>query len=104
VLANSNDGGCILTIINLILHSGAHPRMGVNDNLSLNSLGQATTYDAIWLTEVVASDIDNDLQGMPNPYRNINYTLCKEMYRKWEDIISSSIATRFTSQPNEYRQ
>ena len=75
MLANSNDGGCISTIINLVLHSGAHPRMGVND-LSLNSLGQATMDDAIWLTKVVASDLDNDLQGMPsqpNEYRQQNF-------------------------------
>jgi hypothetical protein len=56
--------------------------MGVNDDLSLNSLDQATMDDAIWLTKLVASDIDNDLQGMPNAYRNTSYTLCKEMYRK----------------------
>ena len=49
--------------------------MGVND-LSLNSLGQATMDDAICLTKVVDSDLDNDLQGMPsqpNEYRQQNF-------------------------------
>jgi hypothetical protein len=80
--------------------------MGVNDDMSLNSLGQATKDDAIWLTKLVASAIDNDLRGMPNAYRNTRYTLCKEIYRKWKEcyMIPSSIVTRFTSQPNEYRQ
>jgi hypothetical protein len=51
--------------------------MGVNDDLSLNSLGQATMDDAIWLTKLVASDIDNDLQGMPNAYRNTTHYVRK---------------------------
>ncbi|KAL6599578.1 hypothetical protein ACP70R_045715 [Stipagrostis hirtigluma subsp. patula] len=48
--------------INLELHSGAHPRMGVNDDLSFHPLGQATMEDAAWLAKQVASDIGNDLQ------------------------------------------
>ncbi|WVZ59727.1 hypothetical protein U9M48_009834 [Paspalum notatum var. saurae] len=48
--------------INLELHSGAHPRMGVIDDLSFHPLGQATMGDAVWLAKLVASDIGNDLQ------------------------------------------
>ncbi|CAL4934572.1 unnamed protein product [Urochloa decumbens] len=48
--------------INLELHSGAHPRMGVNDDLSFHPLGQATMEDAVRLAKLVASDIGNDLQ------------------------------------------
>ena len=67
--------------------------MGVND-LSLNSLGQATMDDAIWLTKLVGSDIDNDLQGMPDAYRNISYTLCKEMY----NLMSTGSKTSYHSE------
>jgi len=52
--------------INLELHSGAHPRMGVNDDLSFHPLGQATMEDAAYLAKQVASDIGNDFQGMLN--------------------------------------
>ncbi|RLN16341.1 formimidoyltransferase-cyclodeaminase-like [Panicum miliaceum] len=48
--------------INLELHSGAHPRMGVNDDLSFHPLGQATMEDAASLAKQVASDIGNDFQ------------------------------------------
>ncbi|RLN42280.1 formimidoyltransferase-cyclodeaminase-like [Panicum miliaceum] len=48
--------------INLKLHSGAHPRMGVNDDLSFHPLGQATMEDAASLAKQVASDIGNDFQ------------------------------------------
>ena len=66
--------------------------MSVNDNLSLNSLGQATMDDAIWLTKLVGSDIDNDLQA--NAYRNISYTLCKEMY----NLMSTGSKTSYNSE------
>ncbi|TKV92727.1 hypothetical protein SEVIR_9G178900v4 [Setaria viridis] len=48
--------------INLELHSGAHPRMGVNDDLSFHPLGQATMEDAASLAKQVASDIGNGFQ------------------------------------------
>ncbi|KAG2547675.1 hypothetical protein PVAP13_9KG115300 [Panicum virgatum] len=48
--------------INLELHSGAHPRMGVNDDLSFHPLGQATMEDAASLAKQLASDIGNDFQ------------------------------------------
>lgn len=52
--------------INLELHSGAHPRIGVIDDISFHPLGQATMEEASQLAKLVASDIGNGLQGMLN--------------------------------------
>ncbi|CAN6304445.1 unnamed protein product [Urochloa humidicola] len=51
-----------LSTINLESQSGAHPRIGVVDDLSFHPLGQATMEDAASLAKQVASDIGNDLQ------------------------------------------
>ncbi|TVU46326.1 hypothetical protein EJB05_05852 [Eragrostis curvula] len=48
--------------IKLKSHSGTHPRMGVNDDLSFHPFGEATMDDAACLAKLVASDIGNDLQ------------------------------------------
>ncbi|XP_062215260.1 uncharacterized protein LOC133915892 [Phragmites australis] len=48
--------------INLESQSGAHPRIGVIDDLSFHPLGQATMEGAAWLAKLVASEISNDLQ------------------------------------------
>nr|TKV92725.1 hypothetical protein SEVIR_9G178800v2 [Setaria viridis] len=48
--------------INLNLHSGAHPRMGVNDDLSFHPLGQSAMEDAVSLAKQVASDTGNDFR------------------------------------------
>ena len=52
--------------IDLESQSGAHPRIGVVDDLSFHPLGQATMEDAASLAKQVASDIGNGLQGMSN--------------------------------------
>nr|CAB3494086.1 unnamed protein product [Digitaria exilis] len=51
-----------LSTINLESHSGAHPRIGVVDDLSFHPLGEATMEDAASLAKQVASDIGNGLQ------------------------------------------
>ncbi|CAN6282364.1 unnamed protein product [Urochloa humidicola] len=51
-----------LSTINLESQSGAHPRIGVVDDLSFHPLGQATMEDAASLAKQVASDIGNGLQ------------------------------------------
>ncbi|GJM95783.1 hypothetical protein PR202_ga12561 [Eleusine coracana subsp. coracana] len=48
--------------IELKSHTGTHPRMGVNDDLSFHPFGEATMEDAACLAKLVASDIGNDLQ------------------------------------------
>ena len=52
--------------IDLESQSGAHPRIGVVDDLSFHPLGQATMEDAASLAKQVASDIGNGLQGTSN--------------------------------------
>lgn len=52
--------------INLESHSGAHPRIGVVDDLAFHPLGQATMEDAASLAKLVASDIGNVFQGVFN--------------------------------------
>ncbi|KAF8370154.1 hypothetical protein HHK36_031785 [Tetracentron sinense] len=48
--------------INLELHSGAHPRLGVVDHISFHPLARASLEEAAWLAKSVASDIGNRLQ------------------------------------------
>lgn len=49
--------------INLEVHCGTHPRIGVVDDLSFHPLSQAATMeDAAQLAKLVASDIGNGLQ------------------------------------------
>ena len=53
--------------INLELHSGTHPRLGVVDNILFHPLAQASLDEAAWLAKVVAADITNQFQGQSNP-------------------------------------
>ncbi|KAG8062652.1 hypothetical protein GUJ93_ZPchr0003g17933 [Zizania palustris] len=48
--------------INLELHTGTHPRIGVIDDMSFHPLNQATMEEAAQLAKMVASDIGNCLQ------------------------------------------
>ncbi|KAJ4976011.1 hypothetical protein NE237_001117 [Protea cynaroides] len=48
--------------INLELHSGAHPRLGVVDHISFHPLARASLDEAVWLAKLVASDLGNRLQ------------------------------------------
>ncbi|OVA13901.1 Formiminotransferase [Macleaya cordata] len=48
--------------INLELHSGAHPRLGVVDHICFHPLGEGSLEDAAWLAKSVAVDIGNKFQ------------------------------------------
>ncbi|XP_042490631.1 formimidoyltransferase-cyclodeaminase-like isoform X2 [Macadamia integrifolia] len=48
--------------INLELHSGAHPRLGVVDHICFHPLSRASLDEAAWLAKLVATDIGNRLQ------------------------------------------
>ncbi|XP_021280567.1 formimidoyltransferase-cyclodeaminase-like isoform X1 [Herrania umbratica] len=48
--------------INLELHSGAHPRLGVVDDIVLHPLARSSLDEAAWLAKAVAADIGNILQ------------------------------------------
>lgn len=48
--------------INLELHSGAHPRLGVVDDIVFHPLGRASLDEAAWLAKAVAADIGNRFQ------------------------------------------
>ncbi|XP_038981680.1 glutamate formimidoyltransferase-like isoform X2 [Phoenix dactylifera] len=48
--------------INLEMHSGAHPRLGVVDHICFHPLAQATLEDAARVAKLVASDIGIGLQ------------------------------------------
>lgn len=49
--------------INLEHHSGAHPRLGVVDDIVFHPLARASLDEAAWLAKTVASEIGNRLQG-----------------------------------------
>ncbi|CAK9151373.1 unnamed protein product [Ilex paraguariensis] len=48
--------------INLELHSGAHPRLGVVDDIVFHPLARASLEEAAWLAKTVAADIGNRFQ------------------------------------------
>lgn len=54
--------------INLELHSGAHPRLGVVDDIILHPLARSSMDEAAWLAKAVAADIGNRFQGQSNQY------------------------------------
>lgn len=47
---------------NLELHSGAHPRLGVVDDIVFHPLARASLEEAAWLAKAVAADIGNRFQ------------------------------------------
>lgn len=49
--------------INLELHSGAHPRLGVVDDIVLHPLARASLDEAAWLAKRLAAEIGNRFQG-----------------------------------------
>lgn len=49
--------------IDLELHSGAHPRLGVVDDIVFHPLARARLDKAAWLAKTVAVDIGNRFQG-----------------------------------------
>ena len=49
--------------INLELHSGAHPRLGVVDDVVFHPLALASLDEAAWLAKAVAADIGTRFQG-----------------------------------------
>ncbi|XP_031391650.1 formimidoyltransferase-cyclodeaminase-like isoform X2 [Punica granatum] len=48
--------------INLELHSGAHPRVGVVDDIVFHPLARASLEEASWLAKAVAAEIGNQFQ------------------------------------------
>ncbi|KAK9149980.1 hypothetical protein Syun_008289 [Stephania yunnanensis] len=48
--------------INLEMHLGAHPRLGVVDHIVFHPLSQASLEEVAWLAKLVAADIANKLQ------------------------------------------
>ena len=53
--------------INLELHSGTHPRLGVVDDILFHPLARASLDEAAWLAKAVSADIANQFQGQLNP-------------------------------------
>lgn len=49
--------------INLESHSGAHPRLGVVDDIVFHPLAQASLDEAAWIAKAVAAEIGNRFQG-----------------------------------------
>ncbi|KAI3913561.1 hypothetical protein MKX01_022142 [Papaver californicum] len=48
--------------INLELHSGTHPRLGVVDQICFRPSAQTSLDETAWLAKSVASDIGSSLQ------------------------------------------
>lgn len=59
--------------INLETHSGAHPRLGVVDDIVFHPLAQASLDEAAWLAKAVASDLGNRFQGVVHVLHNNFY-------------------------------
>ncbi|KAK3184220.1 hypothetical protein Dsin_031506 [Dipteronia sinensis] len=49
-------------VVNLELHSGAHPRLGVVDDIVFHPLARASLDEAAWLAKAVAADIGSRFQ------------------------------------------
>ncbi|KAI9176845.1 hypothetical protein LWI28_007787 [Acer negundo] len=49
-------------VVNLELHSGAHPRLGVVDDIVIHPLARASLDEAAWLAKAVAADIGSRFQ------------------------------------------
>lgn len=49
--------------INLESHEGAHPRLGVVDDIVFHPLARASLDEAAWLAKAVAADIGNRFHG-----------------------------------------
>ncbi|KAG8364658.1 hypothetical protein BUALT_Bualt18G0021200 [Buddleja alternifolia] len=54
--------GVAYEAINLESHCGAHPRLGVIDDMVCHPLGRASLDEAAWLAKTIASDIGNRFQ------------------------------------------
>lgn len=50
--------------VDLELHSGAHPRLGVVDDIVFHPLALASLDEAAWLAKSVATEIGNRFQGL----------------------------------------
>lgn len=50
--------------VDLELHSGAHPRLGVVDDIVFHPLARASLDEAAWLAKAVAAEIGNRFQGL----------------------------------------
>lgn len=59
--------------INLETHSGAHPRLGVVDDILFHPLAQASLDEAAWLAKAVAADIGNRFQGGSKPSKAFSF-------------------------------
>lgn len=59
--------------INLETHTGAHPRLGVDDDIVFHPLAHASLDEAAWLAKAVALDIGNRFQGTVQVLYNIDF-------------------------------
>ncbi|KAK4368549.1 hypothetical protein RND71_012341 [Anisodus tanguticus] len=59
--------------INLEQHSGAHPRLGVVDDILIHPLARASLDEAAWLAKKVAADIGNRFQALDTIRRELGY-------------------------------
>lgn len=50
--------------IDLELHSGAHPRLGVVDDIAFHPLARASIDQATWLAKSVAAEIGHKFHGL----------------------------------------
>lgn len=48
-------------------HLGAHPRLGVVDDIVFHPLAQASLDEAAWIAKAVAAEIGNRFQGWCHP-------------------------------------
>ncbi|KAJ0113265.1 hypothetical protein Patl1_01687 [Pistacia atlantica] len=105
--------------INLELHSGAHPRLGVVDDIVFHPLARASLDEAAWLAKAVAADIGSRFQvpvflyGAAHPTgkaleiirRELNYYRPNFMGNQWAGwTTAETLPVRPNEGPNQVSQ
>ncbi|XP_031250207.1 formimidoyltransferase-cyclodeaminase-like [Pistacia vera] len=102
--------------INLELHSGAHPRLGVVDDIVFHPLARASLDEAAWLAKAVAADVGSRFQvpvflyGAAHPTgkaldtirRELNYYRPNFMGNQWAGwTTAETLPVRPNEGPNQ---
>ncbi|KAL0320168.1 UNVERIFIED_CONTAM: hypothetical protein Sradi_5278300 [Sesamum radiatum] len=95
--------GAAYEAINLESHCGAHPRLGVIDDIVCHPLGRASLDEAAWLAKTIASDVGNRFQvpvylyaaahptgkALETIRRELGYYRPNYMGNHWADVLAA---------------
>lgn len=76
--------------INLESHDGAHPRLGVVDDIVFHPLSRASLDEAAWLAKAVAADIGNRFNGNSTA----KYSICTSIIFLLKDLLKFQFGFR----------